>query len=112
MVIIHWFIIKGSVTDLAGNPLALTSSKFTVGPIVPVVKSFDPQNGSVNVPSRKLIKITLSEPVRAGSLWIDLTKSGTNVTFTATITNNVLTIIPKTHLSAGNYILALHTWMY
>ena len=103
----------GSVTDLAGNPMALSTSKFIVGPIVPVVKSFYPSNGSINVPSRKLIKVTFSEPVQAGSgsnsLWIDLKKSNNPVTFTTTITNSILTIIPNTHLSAGNYSLVLHT---
>ena len=46
-VIVH----TGSITDLSGNPVALWSSKFSVG-TSPTVTSVDPANNAVNVPAK------------------------------------------------------------
>lgn len=101
--------IKFSAVDSEGNWSPIYSETYTLDTKAPTVKSVDPSNGAVNVPSTKVIKVTFSEPVQAGSLWIELKKSGTAVPFTTLITNNVLTITPTKQLLEGRYSLGLHT---
>ena len=106
-VIVH----TGSVTDLAGNPVALYSSSFTVDTIPPTVKSIDPTNNAVNIPVNKLVTVTFSEPVKIGNGYIELkNSSGTAIPFTKTISGNMLTITPTNPLSNGvKYTVIIHT---
>ncbi len=105
-VILH----SGSLKDQAGNPLALTSSSFTVDTTPPTVTSIDPVNGSTNVPGNKVIKVTFNEPIKAGTNNITLTNStGTPVPLTFNIVGNVLTINHTALLTTGKYTLSLHT---
>jgi len=106
-LIIH----SGSVTDLAGNPLTIYTSIFTVDIKSPTVNSIDPINNALNVSISKSITVTFSEPVKAGNNWIELkTSDGAAVSFTTVISNNVLTVTPAALLNKGvKYSLILHT---
>jgi methionine-rich copper-binding protein CopC len=99
-----------SITDLAGNPLALWSSSFTVDP-TPKVTNINPTNGTTNIPTNKVITVTFSEPIKAGNMSIQLKNSnGTTVSFTTNIKGNTLTLTPTALLSNGTkYTLILHT---
>jgi len=104
-VILH----TGSVTDLAGNPLALKSFTFTVDTTPPTITSTDPQNKAINVPSNKVIKVTFSENIQKGTDWIELKSAGKDVPFTNSINGKVLTITPTSALAESKYTLILHT---
>jgi len=100
----------GSVTDLAGNPLAIWSSSFSVGP-APTIKSVNPLNGALNVSTNRTFTITFNEPIKAGNLSIQFeNSSGTAIPFTTSINGNTLTITPKTSLTKSiKYTIILHT---
>ena len=91
----------GCVTDLAGNPLSGYSSKFTTDSTIPTVASIDPANNSVNIPISKIIKVTFSEPIKAGTLSIGVKNMKTlkYVPVTKTISGNILTITPAISLT-------------
>ena len=78
--------------------------------IPPTVKTITPLKNAVNVPTNQVIKLTFSEPIKAGNMWIELKNSaGTIVPITKTIVGNVLTIKHTSTLTKGRYTLALHT---
>jgi len=82
----------------------------TIDTITPTVKAIDPANNAVNVPANKLIKVTFSEPIKAGTMWIELKNSmGKLIIITKTISTNVLTINHSIPLTTGKYTLTLHT---
>ena len=91
----------GSITDLAGNPLKSYTTKFTTDKTAPTVKSIDPANNSVNIAINKVIKITFSEPIKAGTLSIGVKnlKTGIYIPITKTISGNTLTITPTNALT-------------
>jgi len=63
-------IPANAMKDSSGNGLATTFiSNFTIATIIPSVNGTDPVNGAVNVPNNKVIKVTFSEPVTAGSAY-------------------------------------------
>jgi methionine-rich copper-binding protein CopC len=103
-------IHTGAIIDLTGNPVAAKSSKFIVG-TSPTVTTIDPANNAVNIARNKVITITFNEPIKAGSMWIDLKdSSGTLISTTKSVSGNVLTITPSTLLTNGTkYTLSLHT---
>jgi methionine-rich copper-binding protein CopC len=105
-VIIH----TGSVTDLEGDPVALWSSSFSVGP-APTITSIDPANEATNVSTSKIITVSFSEPIEVGNSDIQFTNSsGSAIPFTKTISGNVLIIIPTNPLAESTkYTLTLHT---
>ena len=105
-IILH----TGSLTDLAGNPIALWSSNFSVG-TSPTVKTVDPANNSANVPTNKVIKITFSESIKAGNNWIELKdSSGKVIPTTISISGTTMTIKPNALLAKGvKYNITLHT---
>jgi peptidoglycan/xylan/chitin deacetylase (PgdA/CDA1 family)/methionine-rich copper-binding protein CopC len=102
---------SGSISDMYGNMLKLCGSSFTVDNIAPVVSKVDPLYGAVNVPVNKVIKVSFSEPIKAGKIWIDLKdNTGKLITTTATINGNILTINHSTLLKKGTkYTLAIHS---
>jgi autotransporter family porin len=107
-------ILKGGTTAGVATVSAKidnqTVNKFiTVTPLN--VKSINPPNGAVNVSTNKVINVTFSESIKAGNNWIVLTNSnGTEITFTKTISGNVLTITPTTILAKGvKYTILFHT---
>ncbi len=103
-------IHTGSVTDLAGNPVALKSTKFSAGTPPKVIK-FDPANGATKVASNKTIKVTFNESIKKGSkFWAELKNSkGKAIPFKTGISGKVLTIKPTKKLAESQYKLILHT---
>ena len=101
----------GSITDLAGNSQAIMSSSFTVDSIPPTIKTITPAKNAIKVPTNQIIKVTFSEPIKAGNMVIELkTSTGKEISFTRTISGNTLTIKSKSLLSKGiKYTLILHT---
>ena len=101
----------GCVTDLAGNKLALYSSSFTTDRTAPTVKTIDPANKSANIATNKVIKVTFSESIKAGTNYIEFKdSSGKAVSFKTSISGSVLTITPINGLvNATTYSLILHT---
>jgi methionine-rich copper-binding protein CopC len=103
-------IHTGAVTDLAGNPVALKSTKFSVG-TSPKVITTDPKNGATNVARSKVFKVSFNEVIKKGSDWIELKDaSGARVTLKKSVGSKVLTITPATKLKANTrYTLIIHT---
>jgi len=64
-------IHTGAVTDLAGNPIAYTTSKFIVG-TPPTVVSVDPTNNKVINVANKALIITFSENIKEGSAFSNI----------------------------------------
>lgn len=77
----------------------------------PSVATIDPANNAVNVALNKVIKVTFTEPVKAGSMFIELKKisSGALIPITKSISGNVLTIKHALLQAATKYTLILHT---
>jgi transglutaminase-like putative cysteine protease/methionine-rich copper-binding protein CopC len=112
----QYFLILGAgcITDLAGNPINAYGTTFTTNGTIdstaPTVTSVDPANNSVNVPINKTIKITFSEPIKAGTLAIGLKDMNTGAYkyITKTISGNTLTITFTSNLTkATQYFLIL-----
>ncbi|MCE7697654.1 MAG: Ig-like domain-containing protein [Methanobacterium paludis] len=101
----------GSVTDLAGNNAKGYVSRFTVDTVAPTLKSVDPANNAVSVAVSKVIKVTFSESIKAGTGWIELQNSNSTVVpSTWSINGNTLTVTPNSTLTKGNkYLLLVHT---
>jgi hypothetical protein len=87
------YIPANAVKDTTGNGLAADfSSNFTIATIIPSVNGTDPVNGAVNVPNNKVIKITFSEPITAGSAYNSITvknSAGALKQMTASINGSV-----------------------
>jgi DNA-directed RNA polymerase subunit H (RpoH/RPB5) len=98
-------IPANAVKDSSGNGLATTFiSNFTIATIIPSVNSTDPVNGAVNVPNNKVIKVTFSEPVTAGSAYNSITvknSGGALKTMNASISGSVLTLTPVYNYLTG-----------
>ena len=100
----------GSITDLNGNNVSLTTSTFTTDGIAPTIKTIDPSNKATNVAINKTIKVTFSESIKKGNYWIELNGGGKTVPFTTSISGNILTITPTSNLTKGTkYTLIIHT---
>jgi methionine-rich copper-binding protein CopC len=101
---------NGTVFGLAGNSLTVYTSSFTVDSTSPTVKSVDPVNNAVNVATNKVIKLTFSEPIKAGSMWIELkNSSGTIINIIKTVSGQYLTINHASTFPSGKYTLLLHS---
>ncbi len=102
--------LKYFAVDLAGNLSPTYTQNYTIDKIPPTITSTDPIKNAVNVPENKVIKITFSEPIKTGSMWIELKDhTGKLITITKSITGNVLTINHSTLFGNGTYSLSLHT---
>ncbi|MGB9937807.1 MAG: Ig-like domain-containing protein [Methanobacterium sp.] len=70
----------------------------------PTVTSIDPVNGSTNIAANKVIQITFSEPIKAGSTYnsITITNNGTLVSsLTKSISGNVLILTNSANYALG-----------
>jgi methionine-rich copper-binding protein CopC len=94
-----------SVKDLVGNNLASAYiSNFTIATIIPSVNGTDPVNGAVSVTNNKVIKITFSEPITAGSAYKQITvknSAGALKTMNTSISGSVLTLTPVYNYLTG-----------
>jgi parallel beta-helix repeat protein len=97
--------------DATGNTGSTQTRTYTISTAAPpIVISIDPANNAVNVPVNKVIKVTFNEPIKAGSLWIELKNNGgTSIPITKSISGSILTIKPINSLAGGRYTLTLHT---
>ena len=76
----------------------------------PKVTRIDPAKNALNVSPYKVVKITFNKPIKAGNMWIELKKSsGTPISITSSISNNILIIKPNSPLTKSKYYLILHT---
>ena len=109
-------IPANSISDLAGNGLSnayTTSFKCSnvVDTTPPTITSTDPANNAINVPTNKVINITFSEPIQAGTAYnnIKIVNNNTNTaqTITKTITNNILTITSSAWQQGTTYTLTI-----
>jgi len=106
-VILH----TGSVTDLAGNPLALKSCIFSVT-IPPTVTKTNPVNNAVNFSLTAPITITFSENIKAGpnysGIYMKNLSTGKLVSITKSISGKTLTIkMVSSRLSKNTYQIYL-----
>jgi methionine-rich copper-binding protein CopC len=105
------FIPANAVKDSVGNGLATDyTSSFTIAATVPSVNSTDPVNDSVNVPNTKVITITFSEPITAGSAYNSITvknSGGAVKMMDANINGSVLTLTP-----VYNYLIGYKYTIY
>ncbi|WP_255360703.1 Ig-like domain-containing protein [Methanobacterium bryantii] len=87
-----------------------TSSNLTNDLNSPTVKSVDPTNKSIGVAVNKVIKVTFSESINAGTYCIKLRDtSGKTVSVTKSINGNVLMIKPTANLTNGTkYTLLIY----
>jgi large repetitive protein len=105
-------IYAGSVTDLAGNPIAAKTTSFSVG-TSPTVTSTDPANYAMNVPTNKIITVTFNEPIAAKYLTLVQLKTTTGLLIptTKTVSGNTLSITPTNPLATGTrYLLMIYTY--
>jgi transglutaminase-like putative cysteine protease len=103
---------SGSVTDLSGNKYVYAGSKtFKTDGKAPTIKSTDPVNKATNIAVSKVIKVTFSESIKTGTIWVELkTSNGKSVAVTTSINGNVLTITPTNNLTPGTtYTLLVHS---
>ena len=76
----------------------------------PNVTFIDPANNALKVPANQVIKVTFNEPIKSGTMWIELKNSSkTLIPIKTSISGNVLTINHSTLLTNGKYALTLHT---
>ena len=103
-------LYAGSITDLAGNPITKYSRPFTTDNTPPKPVKGSPARNAVNVPINKIITTTFNEPIKPGTMNIQLkTNTGTNIPTTNTINGNTLTITPNNPLKrATKYTIILY----
>lgn len=77
----------------------------------PTISSTDPANNAVSISTTKVVKISFSEAVKKGTLWIEFKNSnGKAVSFTSNLTSKTLYLKPKTPLAHNtNYTIILHS---
>ena len=103
---------SGTVTDLSGNKyLYAGSTTFKTDGTAPTIKTTDPKNKATNIAVNKVIKVTFSESIKAGTIWVELkTSSGKSVAVRTSVSGSVLTITPISNLTEGTtYTLLVHS---
>ena len=102
-------LTQGVVTVSAKVDNQTVNTSVTADTTLPSVTSVDPANNSNTLPN-KVIKITFSEPIKAGNMYIELKNStGSLVPITTSINGSVLTINHSALLTNGKHTLILHT---
>ena len=114
-------LFNGSVTTVfTPNALGLShiwtifdkilyANNVTVYPALKVVY-ITPKTNAVNISPSSVIKITFTQPIKAGNMYIELiNRLGTHIPFATNIYGNILTVTPKSQLTTGKYTLIMHT---
>ena len=111
--------VESTIEDTSQNPIAPTTSTFTIEDISAPVPSFDPSNGETNVAVNKSIRITFDKNIRKlddGALDDDnvdalihlrnTNASGADIAFDATIDKNypIITVDPFDNLKSEQII--------
>ncbi len=103
-------VLKFLAVDMAGNKSPTYSQTYNIDKVPPKVKTIDPTTNSIKIVTNKVINVTFSKNIQAGTMWIELKNSlGISMNITSTIKGNVLTINHALPLKNGVYVLALHT---
>jgi methionine-rich copper-binding protein CopC len=103
-------ILKFLAVDMVGNESPLYSQNYNIDKVQPKVKMIDPASNTIKILTNKVINITFSKTIQAGTMWIELKNSlGLPINITSTIKGNVLTINHSLPLQNGVYVLAIHT---
>ena len=98
------------IADVSATVDGQTLHKSVEMNLPPKVTQIDPAKNALNFSPYKVIKITFNKPIKAGNMWIELKKSsGTPVSFTSSISANILTIKPSSPMTKSKYYLILHT---
>ena len=93
---------SGTVAVTATLDKQSAKTNITIDTISPTVTTVDPGNNATNVPVNKVIKVILSESVKAGNNLIRLQdNNGTIVPVTVSISGNILTVTPASLLTNG-----------
>jgi hypothetical protein len=102
--------LKYIAQDVAGNISPVNSQTYIIDQIPPTIISTDPIRNALNVPTNKVIKITFSETIKAGTMWIELKSSTGKLTpINTSISGTTLTINHSILFNTGKYSLSLHT---
>jgi PKD repeat protein/methionine-rich copper-binding protein CopC len=102
--------LKFIAVDDTGNISPEQTEIYTIDTIAPTATVFDPVNGQTNIAADKTIKVTFSEDIKKGHMWIELLNSElTAIPFTTTINGKVLTVAPTSNLAESLYTLWIHT---
>jgi autotransporter family porin len=114
-------LVNGSVTIVfTPNTLGLSqiwtifdnilyANNITVFPALKVL-NITPKNKAVNIIPTTGIKVSFTQPIKAGNMNIELINGfGTHVSFLTNINGNILTIKPKSQLNTGKYTFIMHT---
>ena len=110
---VYWYnpttsqwVFHGGIYDPVTGLITVNVTHFSVygvftDSVAPAVSSTDPQSGATAVAIDKTVTVTFSEPVAQGSNFssIALMTGNTAVAYTASISNNVLSIQPSNNLS-------------
>ncbi|WP_048186394.1 Ig-like domain-containing protein [Methanobacterium lacus] len=77
----------------------------------PTISAVDPANNAVGISTSKTVKLTFSEAVKKGNMWIEFKNSkGQAVQFTSNLTGKTLYIKPKSQLAhQTSYTVTLHS---
>jgi PKD repeat protein len=103
-------MLKFIAVDSAGNTSPVQTETYTIDTTAPAITSVDPANGATKVAAGKTIKVTFSEDIKKGHMWIELLNSElTAIPFTTTINGKVLTVDPTSNLAESLYTLWIHT---
>ncbi|MGF7119221.1 Ig-like domain-containing protein [Methanobacterium oryzae] len=100
-----------NVAEYSESNNVKSSSAIAITDIAPKAVKTDPYNGAVNVARNKVITITFNEPIKAGSMWVELKGSdGSTVPIYRIINGNTLTIKHSALLKPKTkYTVILHS---
>ena len=104
----NYLVSENEQGNNAVNPGTGDNVTNNYGPLT--INSTDPANGATSVATDKIITITFSDDIKAGTDWIELVNSAREaIPFSMNITDNILTITPTSALPESRYKLMLHT---
>ena len=110
--ILNTTTLKFFAMDIAGNPSEIYTKTYTIDTTSPVVTDSDPNINELNVSRDKVITVIFSEPIKAGTMHVELynTKTKGLQPITTSINGNILTINHSKLLAASTkYTIRLYT---
>jgi hypothetical protein len=109
-IMIFAFVLVGLVL-IFSNGMGDVSAVTVNDTVQPTITSINPANNAVSVSTNKVVKLTFSEAVKKGSMWIEFKNSkGNAVPFSSNLTGRTLYLTPKTQLAhKTSYTITLHS---